>query len=128
MVNNPLPDDLRKSFDDIIVLINKMIEEAARVKEQYGASSKLYKEKIAAVETTSRLYKLSTAYIERMVRMNIEIGAAGIALDVCLAQKEYNLKFGDACLVLGYKFSAEHIKKVEFFDELIATLGPLSNG
>lgn len=122
MKGNPLPEELRRSFDEIILVVNKMQEEAVGLLEKFGSSSKLYKDKVAQIDAIRKLYKLSSAYIERMLELNIGLGATAIAMDIQIAQKNYGMTYGQATRLLGYKVSAAHVKTVEAVDELIERL------
>jgi hypothetical protein len=129
MEKNPIPEELRRSFDDTVFLINKLTEEAADLLTKFGNKSKLYKEKAAQVETLRKMYKGTTEYIEHLIKINTEIAVARMGLEIMLMQHQHALSFKQAAEVLGYKFSDKFIKIQEEVDALIAKVTkPVSNG
>jgi hypothetical protein len=129
MEKNPIPEELRRSFDDTVLLVSKLTDEAAGLLQKFGERSKLYKEKVAQVETLRKMYKGTTEYIEHLIKVNTSIGAARIGLEIMLMQHQHALSFKQAADVLGYKFSDEFIKVQDEVDAIIAkATKPVSNG
>lgn len=129
MEKNPIPADLRKSLDDTVLLITKLTDEAADLLQKFGNKSKLYKEKLAQVETLRKMYKGTTEYIEHLIKCNAEIGVNMIGLELMLMQNLHGVSFRQAAEILGYKFSEEFLKIQEGVDELIAKVTkPVNHG
>lgn len=119
MSQTPIPEELRRSFDQTILLISAIKDEAEELKVKFGERSKLYKTKIAQVETLSNFYNASSSYIEHLLKMLTTVGVDIIGANLCLMQREHNLTFGQAAKALGYDFKPEFIEVQELIDELI---------
>lgn len=122
MEKNPIPEDLRRSFDNTVLLINELTAEAADLLIKFGERSKLYKQKRAQVETLTKMYKGTTDYIEHLIKVNTEVACARIGLEIMLTQNQHALSFRQAADLLGYKFSEAFIKSQEEVDAIIAQL------
>jgi len=122
MEKSPIPEELRRSFDETLLTMNELTEEANALLLKFGNQSKLYKKKVAQVATLRTFYSLNAGYIERLLKITIETGAAAIAADVCLFQQTHNLGYRQACEILGYKFSEAHINTVETIDSIIESV------
>lgn len=120
MEKNPIPDELRRSFDNVVLLIAKMTDEAADLRTKYGERSKIYRERVDQIHTLKAFYKGSSEYIEYLLHTMGKIGSEVIAADIYIMQRDHALGFRQACEVLGYKFSEEHIIKMDIVDNIIA--------
>jgi hypothetical protein len=129
MEKNPIPADLRKSLDDTVLLTNQLTEEAVVLLQKFGERSKLYKDKVAQVETLRKMYKGATTYIEHLLKVNTELAVARIGLEIMLMQEQHGLTFGQAAKVLKLDVSPEFIKAQDEIDAIIAmATKPVSNG
>jgi hypothetical protein len=128
--NNPVPEDLRRSFDAAILVINALKEEADSIAVKFGTSSKIYKAKLAQVDTLRAFYGSAAAAIERLTNFSIKVGASAIALDIEVMQVRHGLSFRQASDILGVIFSEDKILAVEAVDAIIkaCTKPPRADG
>jgi len=55
--------DLQKAFDDALMVVNAMTDDAARLREKFGESSQLFKDRLHQIEVIKNLYRASAAFI-----------------------------------------------------------------
>lgn len=55
--------DLQKAFENALMVINDMTDDAARIKEKYGAESRLLERRLNEIAVFKDLYRLSARYI-----------------------------------------------------------------
>jgi hypothetical protein len=118
----PLPEDLRKSYDATVLLINDLTAEAASLKEKFGDRSKLFQSKLAQIETIKSLYNGTANYIDKVTRHNTHLGVKLMGVEIQLAQIAFDMTFVEAMRYHGYPtdgLSPEFIKMHEEADELI---------
>jgi hypothetical protein len=129
MRDNPIPEELRRSFDAAILVINALKEEADSIAIKFGVTSKIYKAKIGQVDTLRTFYTTSATHLERLTNFSIKVGAA-IALDIEVMQTRHGLSFRQASEILGVKFGEDKLKTIEAVDAIIkaCTLPPQANG
>jgi hypothetical protein len=130
MRDNPIPEELRRSFDAAILVINALKEEADSIAIKFGVTSKIYKAKIGQVDTLRTFYTTSATHLERLTNFSIKVGAAAIALDIEVMQTRHGLSFRQASEILGVKFGEDKLKTIEAVDAIIkaCTLPPQANG
>jgi hypothetical protein len=115
----PIPEEVVRSFDAVVIALNEMTQEAADIKQKFGDRSKLLEKKIAHINAVRSLYNEAKSYIEDLIKKNSHLGIKMIGTEILLLQLQTGMKFGDAAKVLGYQFSKEHIEAQEKLDDLL---------
>jgi hypothetical protein len=120
---HPLPEEVRKSFDKTVMVIQEMTAEAATLKEKFGDRSKLFIVKRDQINSLTEFYNTITKYIETLHRHNTHLGVRLMGAEIHLAQELYGLTFVKAAEHLGYTgFSPEFIRMQEEADVIIKDL------
>lgn len=122
MKASPIPGDVLRAFDSAVLLINDLTAEAVRIKEKYGAESKLLKTKLAQIETIRELYNKAKAFIELALDHNKRLGVECMGLNLQLTQELYACTFSQAAKILGLNFSDDFIKAHDDIDGIIEKL------
>jgi hypothetical protein len=122
MRSQPIPQDVLRSFDAAVLLLNDLAQEAVDIKTKYGERSKIYKTRLAQIEKIEALYKATKRFIEILVDKNKYLGAEVIGLQIHLTQELYAMTFTQAAQVLGFEFSPEFIAAQDQVDRIIQDL------
>jgi thiamine monophosphate synthase len=122
MRSQPLPEDVLRAFDAVVLLLNDLAQEAVDIKTKYGERSKLYKTRLEQIEKIKALYNASKSFIEVLVNRNTVLAAEVIGLQVHLTQELYGMSFSQAAKVLELDFSPEFIAAQDQVDKIIQDL------
>ena len=126
---NPIiPENVSRSFDKIVILLNDLAAEAVSIKEKFGDRSKLYQTKLAQIETIKLFYNTTKKFIEGQAEREKYLKAEVIGLQIHLTQELYSMTFRQAAEVLELNFSPEFVAAQDEIDKIIKILKDKKNG
>jgi hypothetical protein len=100
--------ELQEAFEHALLVINEMIDDAARLREKFGDSSKLFADRVDQINAFKNLYRITAAYVNAEQDANedtekiIKLQQLNINVLQVVAQKhETGLPWAKMGIVLG---------------------------
>lgn len=114
-------DDLKKSFDSIVLLVNELQEEKTQIEIKFGLTSKLRQRKHAQQQTIKHFYRTTLDYINIMRDTIFRMGINYRAMELIAMQKETGLSWAKVATLIDFK-DTDMIKKLDEIDAITIKL------
>ena len=112
---------IEKAFENALLVINDMTDDALRIKEKYGSDSKLLERKLHELEVVKNLYKQAAEYINTTQDKMHIMEVNHKVLEVMALKEDAGLPWRNVGVILGDP-NPQRWEFIDRIDTLIANV------